>query len=642
MPDDLDLGGALQRLFSGSVNGLPGALEQYRQGADQSRQQMGDTLKGGVDYYSQRNPDGVNIPMLMFSAGLTAPTRTGSFGESMANGFNAYGGALSKAREADMTREDKLLRLQEAQANLTRQGGTDALDMVTKPLGMFPSIGTAAGSVADARLFGGVPGVSSMSPAMARMPGVATSGGAAPALPPPPPPPTMSSASFGAPASATGFGGNAGIAQPSARIGSALPPPMEAVPPPVMAPAMPDGTYDAPAAAMPLGALAAAASPPGQPASRPAVGNAALPPPPPGAMPPQDGASPPMDIAPQQPRSGQQLVSGAALTVDDLHRRDVQVLDAYQRNPGQFAGPRGQEIVKQSFERIQKSPAYMAAVKGAETGAQKAAEAPYTMLEEETPEGTTVRRPLSSIVAQNSGAQPGGGQSVGAQGQASQSVAKQPASLTEKLKETAKSEQNMFKTYRGLDTQQQRLQHLASVLEDYQPGAFAQTKGDFVAALRSAGFSVPNTATANPAAFQQFIKESTAEVFEQLRTLPGQPRVAEIQGLQKALMDPHLQPEANKSLIGQMMGLVDYQKRYFEDYRAWRNTPQGRNNPNPEDFDIAWRKANPVQNFISQATGNVAVRGEQIPPADKRPIGQTYMTPKGKFRWQGSGWEAVQ
>lgn len=146
---DVSPGGIIQQLFSGALGGLPGALQAYKSGVEQSNAQMGDTLRGGIDYLQNPNRDGVNLPLLMASGAMMAPTRTGSFSESLGNAFGTYGGALQQARGQDMDRQMKLLKLQEAQANLTRDMGGTQLGLIEKSLGIVPQISAGVGVMAD-------------------------------------------------------------------------------------------------------------------------------------------------------------------------------------------------------------------------------------------------------------------------------------------------------------------------------------------------------------------------------------------------------------------------------------------------------------------------------------------------------------
>lgn len=58
------------------------------------------------------------MAMLAIAQGLLSPTRTGSFGESMGNAAGAAIGPLSRARQTDQDRMDKIAKLRETQVRL--------------------------------------------------------------------------------------------------------------------------------------------------------------------------------------------------------------------------------------------------------------------------------------------------------------------------------------------------------------------------------------------------------------------------------------------------------------------------------------------------------------------------------------------
>jgi hypothetical protein len=196
----------------------------------------------------------------------------------------------------------------------------------------------------------------------------------------------------------------------------------------------------------------------------------------------------------------------------------------------------------------------------------------------------------------------------------------------------------MMQQYQTRQIARERLQTLQGILENYQPGAFAQQKADIVAGLRSAGIPVKDSDTANPAAFQQFTKNAIANVFSSAKDLGGRILVSEIQGLTKANANAELQPAAAASIVGQGLGILNYEDKHTADYFDWKHQ-----NPNAYDtspFEVPWVKSNPVKTFTSAAERDVAAKGVPIPndPA-QRVVGQNYVTPKGVARWMGNGWQ---
>jgi hypothetical protein len=260
-------------------------------------------------------------------------------------------------------------------------------------------------------------------------------------------------------------------------------------------------------------------------------------------------------------------------------------------------------------------------------GARETAKAAHRFKEvQPIPGGPTYLVPESKLVGdQADGSQPG-------------MVAKQPAFIADRQKEIAKDEQSMLEQYRGRQIARERLQTLADLMQTYETGSFAQRKAEFAASLRGAGIPVRDTDTANPAAFQTFLKNATANVFDNAKALGGRILVSEINGLTKANANPEMQPEANRAILGQAIGLLDHQDKHFNDYFSWK-----RQNPNaydPTEFETKWTKENPVKGFTTKAEQGIAAKGISVPadPA-KRVVNQKYITPKGPATWMGNGWK---
>ncbi len=237
--------------------------------------------------------------------------------------------------------------------------------------------------------------------------------------------------------------------------------------------------------------------------------------------------------------------------------------------------------------RLVPIPGYVdtqAAVEGAKAGASEAAKAPYEMVEVQ-PEagGATQLVPKSSLLGGNGpkgtvvgpGAGSPPGSTIDAAANANPIIKSQPAFYAERQKQIATDEGTMMDQFQARQLSKQRLQALASIMQTYQPGAFAEQKGNLIANLRAAGFNVPATATANPAAFQEFTKNAVANVFNDVKGMGGRVLVSEIQGLTKANANPELQPEAAAAIIGQGLGVINYEDQHTQDYFNWK-----KQNPN--------------------------------------------------------------
>src|SRR6185312_5669309 len=99
-----------------------------------------------------------------------------------------------------------------------------------------------------------------------------------------------------------------------------------------------------------------------------------------------------------------------------------------------------------------------------------------------------------------------------------------------------------------------------------------------------------------PAAFQAFMKDATANVFDQVKGMGGRPLVAEISGLIKANANPELQPAANAAIIAQGLGALKWQDQYTNDYFDWKH--QNPNAYDPSTFDLQWTREHPLQGYV--------------------------------------------
>jgi hypothetical protein len=192
----MDLSKFYTDTLSGVTKGIPGALQSMTQAQRESldmQRRAFDDFRGALS-----QSDGVNIPMLRFSAALGAPQRGGGLGGALASGMEAYAGALADERKSNLSRAEKLMAIQQGLANLHKQGGALPWENIDRTLGAAGRIGeidvlrSAAQdrSVYD-RMFGGgagmgAPHASAQTPSSGPAPGMA--GAQLDGLPPLPPP----------------------------------------------------------------------------------------------------------------------------------------------------------------------------------------------------------------------------------------------------------------------------------------------------------------------------------------------------------------------------------------------------------------------------------------------------------------------
>jgi hypothetical protein len=213
--------------------------------------------------------------------------------------------------------------------------------------------------------------------------------------------------------------------------------------------------------------------------------------------------------------------------------------------------------------------------------------------------------------------------------------AQYPAFISDAQKElVTKTEPAMLEANHARVAVRNQLETMQDIMQKFQPGAFSQEKGEIVAALRAAGINVPNSATANPGAFQEFSKLTMRQVMDQVKTMGGRPLVSEINGFQKAVANPEMQPEAAAMVISQAIGVVDRENQFYKDYTAWKAKNPWAYSPN--QFEQQWDEAHPLSDFISQDSKNFAYKGQYVPEKpEERLDGQLYQSPKdGKnYRW---------
>lgn len=181
-----------------------------------------------------------------------------------------------------------------------------------------------------------------------------------------------------------------------------------------------------------------------------------------------------------------------------------------------------------------------------------------------------------------------------------------------------------------------RTNELAKILETYETGRFAEQKANLVASLRAMGINVPVTATSDPAKFEQFVKNQINNVFDEVKSIGGQVRVAEIQGLQQAQAGPGMQPEANRAILGYTRGLLNWENKKFDDsVDAIKN--QGINQFNRSEWMREWSKQNSLDKYIKEGKKTVAAMGATPQDASDLEEGQHYILKKGQFNVPSDG-----
>lgn len=302
-------------------------------------------------------------------------------------------------------------------------------------------------------------------------------------------------------------------------------------------------------------------------------------------------------------------------------------------------------------------PGYLekkAAEKATETTAQKAAEANYTYVDVQPEPGGPIykvkqselenfarQHPEAQPVNPGAGTPPGGEQRLPKGAVAS----KQPEFYKDLQADIAKDERKMLEQYQGRQVIRERLDTMADILANYQPGKWAEQKAALISGLRSIGFPVSEENIRSAADFETFTKNATINLFDQVKNLGGRILVTEIEGMKQANPSASLQPETNRKVIGQMRGLLDYEDKHFNDYSDWKK--QNRNAYDTSDFERGWIKENKPKKFIEESTKGIAAKGVAIPPKDQIKVGERYIIKNRQGKdvvgeWTGTGFKEVK
>jgi len=165
--------------------------------------------------------------------------------------------------------------------------------------------------------------------------------------------------------------------------------------------------------------------------------------------------------------------------------------------------------------------------------------------------------------------------------------------------------------------QRNRYNAMSDILQKYKTGAFSDIKADIAADLGSLGFNQDdiNSATVDATAFQKFYKDTLQNVFGDMSGMSGPAKVAIMKGEEQASANPLLQPNTNRAIIGQKLGTMDWQEKFFRDAQAARKAQGYRFDPVQFQNDWSVKPENNLDNFVETEMAKTAVRGGT--PSDK-------------------------
>lgn len=212
-------------------------------------------------------------------------------------------------------------------------------------------------------------------------------------------------------------------------------------------------------------------------------------------------------------------------------------------------------------------------------------------------------------------------------------VISEPSSLAvDKTKDAFATDKDMAADNETRQPLINRVSTLSSIMEKYETGAWDTYKSAIIGQLRAAGFDVPQDGAAD---VQRIIKDSVKQVYDQAKQIGNKVLVAEIEGLSKTVPGAGLQPDANRALLAQMKGMLDWDQAMSDDYMAHRKA-------DPSDYKLdqwkaQWVKDHPMKVFVKNAYKDIAPKGMSMPPMSERVNNMKYNSKKaGIVYWDAA------
>jgi hypothetical protein len=195
----------------------------------------------------------------------------------------------------------------------------------------------------------------------------------------------------------------------------------------------------------------------------------------------------------------------------------------------------------------------------------------------------------------------------------------------------AAMEQDLRHSQSSMPAVQQKFENLGNILTRYQSGKLEDFKTYVPAIAQAVGIQVDPDKVRTRDEFEKFVKESRDLLFQQLKQVGGRILVTEVQRMQEAVVDPHLQPGANRSLIASGKGATNYNQDFYDHYRNWKRDNLYATVDDFADMQREWQTTNKLQKYITEAEANTPVKGD-FPSPDKRKDGYQYIVDTPEVR----------
>jgi hypothetical protein len=161
-----------------------------------------------------------------------------------------------------------------------------------------------------------------------------------------------------------------------------------------------------------------------------------------------------------------------------------------------------------------------------------------------------------------------------------------------------------------LEAEDAKNKEIVKVLQTLETGRLGDVKAGVVGNLRAIlGRSVPDTASANPTAYDELNKLAQERALLSPGSLPGNPTDARLGATQAAGVEGTKQPGANRHVVSSIIATNKWQRKYLDDYSA-----AVRINPalNPNEFVQDWQSKpeNAFTNIFDETYRTTPVRGD--------------------------------
>lgn len=186
---------------------------------------------------------------------------------------------------------------------------------------------------------------------------------------------------------------------------------------------------------------------------------------------------------------------------------------------------------------------------------------------------------------------------VSAQGQ----LPTNPAQLKEAIPAWQKKETDWNASLQPAQQAEQRLQTIANTFKAIETGSFTSHKADFAAALKAVGIDPAHFNLDDPAKVQLALHENYVETLQQLKATTSRFTQMEFRVLSENKEHPDLQPSANLQMLGEDIGALRQARDLPSDFIA----AKGNGWQNPQSFESAWLKANPLSGYVDKVKGEI-------------------------------------